>query len=120
MKKLILAVVTAIIATGSLAAHASAVQGRSDAHASSSIFTNNQYADESPKTGLFVGSSVGIQPIPGSITYGGQPMTRLTKSPVGTSINHEFTSGPNKYAETYVLQSDRSLKLVSRKIRNQN
>ncbi|WP_184701678.1 hypothetical protein [Rhizobium lusitanum] len=56
-----------------------------------------------------------LQPIPGSITYGGQPHTKLTQSPPGTRIAHRFTNqwGQDIY-ETYILQPDRSLKLVSR------
>ena len=33
----------------------------------------------------------GIEPIPGSITYGGhQPRTKLTKSPIGSTFDHRF------------------------------
>ena len=59
----------------------------------------------------------GLEPIPGSITYGGQPRTRLTKAPIGSSVSHQFT---NEYGqrveERYVIQPDRSLKLVWRRI----
>ena len=59
----------------------------------------------------------GIEPIPGSITYGGQPRTRLTKSPVGSVVNHQFNNElGQRVEEKYVLQPDRSLKLVSRRI----
>ncbi len=56
-----------------------------------------------------------LQPIPGSITYGGQPHMKLTQSPPGSRIEHRFTNkwGQDVY-ETYILQPDRSLKLVSR------
>ncbi|MDL2404598.1 hypothetical protein PY650_02785 [Rhizobium calliandrae] len=56
-----------------------------------------------------------LQPIPGSITYGGQPRMKLTQSPPGTRLSHHFTNqwGQDVY-ETYIVQSDRSLKLVSR------
>jgi len=56
-----------------------------------------------------------LQPIPGSITYGGQPHTKLSESPIGSRIQHSFTNqwGQDVY-ETYILQPDRSLKLVSR------
>ena len=58
-----------------------------------------------------------LEPIPGSITYGGQPRTRLTKSPVGSVINHEFRNQLGQQVEEkYILQPDRSLKLVSRRI----
>lgn len=58
-----------------------------------------------------------LQPIPGSITYGGQPHMKLTLSPPGARIQHRFTNqwGEDVY-ETYILQPDRSLKLVSREI----
>lgn len=58
-----------------------------------------------------------IQPIPGSITYRGQPQQKLTQSPIGARIRHHFTnnSGQEVY-ETYVLQPDRSLKLIDREI----
>ncbi len=56
-----------------------------------------------------------LQPIPGSITYGGQPHMKLTESPPGTRLKHRFTNqwGQDVY-ETYIIQPDRSLKLVSR------
>jgi hypothetical protein len=58
-----------------------------------------------------------LQPIPGSITYGGQPHMKLTDSPPGARIRHRFTNqwGEDVY-ETYILQPDRSLKLVNREI----
>jgi len=58
-----------------------------------------------------------LQPIPGSITYGGQPHMKLTQSPIGARIEHRFTNqwGEDVY-ETYILQPDRSLKLVNREI----
>lgn len=59
----------------------------------------------------------GLEPIPGSITYGGQPRTRLTKSPIGSSVHHQFQNElGHRVEERYVLQPDRSLKLVSRRI----
>lgn len=56
-----------------------------------------------------------LQPIPGSITYGGQPRMKLTQSPPGSQLQHHFTNqwGQDVY-ETYIIQPDRSLKLVSR------
>ena len=57
----------------------------------------------------------GLEPIPGSITYGGQPRTKLTKSPVGSAVHHQFYDGTGqRVEETYILQPDRSLKLVRR------
>jgi len=58
-----------------------------------------------------------LKPIPGSITYGGQPQGRLTKSPVGSVLPHEFHDKFGYWVqETYVVQADRSLKLVHREI----
>ncbi|MDX0695713.1 hypothetical protein FB004_103126 [Sinorhizobium medicae] len=58
-----------------------------------------------------------LEPIPGSITYGGQPRTKLTKAPVGSIVPHEFFTQQGGLArETYVIQQDRSLKLVRRYI----
>jgi len=61
-------------------------------------------------------SAAELQPIPGSITYGGKNYTRLTKSPVGSRVENRFNT-PNGVAfETYIIQPDRSLKLVRREI----
>ncbi len=55
------------------------------------------------------------EPIPGSITYGGQPRTKLAKAPVGSFFNHRFTDQfGNLVQETYVIQPDRSLLLMNR------
>lgn len=59
----------------------------------------------------------GIRPIPGSITYGGQPRAKLTKSPIGSVVPHQFRNDlGQRVEETYIIQPDRSLKLVSRRI----
>lgn len=59
----------------------------------------------------------GLEPIPGSITYGGQPRTRLQKAPVGSSVSHQFINQfGQRVEERYVIQPDRSLKLVFRRI----
>ncbi|CAN7153340.1 lipoprotein [Rhizobium sp. LjRoot98] len=56
-----------------------------------------------------------ISPIPGSITYGGQPATKLTKAPVGSVLHHQLNDQYGKRAEeTYIIQPDRSLRLVRR------
>jgi hypothetical protein len=69
-------------------------------------------------TPLVLSSCQGTQelhPIPGSITYGGQPSQRLTKSPIGSQVPHIFTDRwGRRVEETYILQPDRSLKLVER------
>jgi hypothetical protein len=55
------------------------------------------------------------QPVPGSITYRGQPSQKLTLSPIGSRLQHHFTDDMGRDVfETYILQPDRSLKLVSR------
>ncbi|NKL00157.1 hypothetical protein GFM02_18290 [Rhizobium leguminosarum bv. viciae] len=57
------------------------------------------------------------EPIPGGITYGGQPRTKLSKSPVGSAVYNQFYNGTGqRVEETYILQPDRSLKLVRREI----
>lgn len=61
-------------------------------------------------------SSSELEPIPGSITYGGQPRTKLTKSPIGSTFNHTFLDqSGNRWNETYQIQPDRSLKLIARR-----
>lgn len=53
------------------------------------------------------------EPIPGSITYGGQPRTKLTRAPVGSTFPHRFINEQgNQVIETYRVQPDRSLLLV--------
>jgi hypothetical protein len=62
-------------------------------------------------------SGPNLRPIPGSITYGGQPRTRLTKSPVGSMVQHEFRNEFGELTqETYIVQPDRSLKLATRRV----
>lgn len=62
-------------------------------------------------------TGAGLEPIPGSITYGGQPQTRLSQAPVGSIVPHQFRNEfGQRVNETYVIQPDRSLKLVSRRI----
>jgi hypothetical protein len=63
---------------------------------------------------LVTGPAMALEPIPGSITYGGNTVAKLQKSPIGSSVNHRFSSGGSDYLERYVLMPDRSLKLVSR------
>lgn len=62
------------------------------------------------------GFSPNLEPIPGSITYRGQPRTKLTKAPVGSIVPHEFRDEfGRRVSEIYVIQPDRSLRLVSRR-----
>jgi hypothetical protein len=63
---------------------------------------------------LLAGPAFAIEPIPGSITYGGGPHAPLQKSPVGSVVKHTFSNGGYDYQERYVVQPDRSLRLVSR------
>jgi hypothetical protein len=63
---------------------------------------------------LIASPAFALEPIPGSIIYGGQPRTKLKKSPVGSSFTHRFTYQGDEYEERYVIQPDRSLKLVFR------
>ncbi|KQY21115.1 hypothetical protein [Rhizobium sp. Root482] len=57
-----------------------------------------------------------LEPIPGSITYGGQPRTKLMKSPIGSTFEHEFR-GDNgtRWSETYQIQPDRTVEIISRR-----
>ena len=58
-----------------------------------------------------------VEPIPGSITYGGQPRTKLTKSPIGSTFSHEFRiDSSTRAVETYRIAPDRSLQLINRRI----
>ena len=63
---------------------------------------------------IVVSPAAALEPIPGSLTYGGGPRTKLLKSPIGSSLSHMFYSGSQLYVESYILLPDRSLKLVSR------
>lgn len=61
-------------------------------------------------------SATTVEPIPGSITYGGQPQSRLTKAPVGSTFTHRLIDQNGRRAEeTYIILPDRSLKLISRR-----
>jgi len=61
-----------------------------------------------------------LQPIPGSITYGDQPRSKLIRSPPGSIVPHQFYDQQgNRVEETYLLQADRSLKLVRRVVGQQ-
>lgn len=60
-----------------------------------------------------------VKPIPGSITYGGQPRTKLTKSPIGSTFTNQVTDEYGCQAmETYRIEPDRSLKLLRRSRRS--
>lgn len=62
-------------------------------------------------------SGYSVEPIPGSITYRGQPRTKLTKSPIGSTFTHDFRRDDNtRVIETYQIQPDRSLRIIDRRI----
>lgn len=69
-------------------------------------------------TGLFVlftaGTSIAVEPIPGSITYDGRSQSILTTTPIGSVYLHQFDHRGNKYREVYKVGADRRLELVSR------
>jgi hypothetical protein len=68
-------------------------------------------------TAVAVGPAPYVEPIPGSITYKGQPRTKLTKSPIGSTFSHEFRiDGSTRAVETYRIAPDRSLQLIDRRI----
>ena len=54
-----------------------------------------------------------LEPIPGSITYGGGPRTRLMKSPISSSLTHVFRVDGAEYEERYVLTQDRTLNCLA-------
>ncbi|WP_428413466.1 hypothetical protein [Pararhizobium sp.] len=57
-----------------------------------------------------------LEPIPGSITYGGQPRTKLTKSPIGSTFDHRFLgANGTRWIETYQIQPDRTVEIVNRR-----
>ena len=55
-----------------------------------------------------------LDPIPGSITYGGH-QAQLEKAPAGSNFFHTFY-GPNgnEVSEVYQVNADRTVSLVSR------
>ena len=66
---------------------------------------------------LAAGPALALEPIAGSITYGGAN-PRLEKSPVGSTFVHRIEDGTGEYEERYTVQPDRTLRLVSRVRRN--
>lgn len=61
-------------------------------------------------------SPYSVEPIPGSITYNGQPRTKLTKSPIGSTFTHSFRRFDDRVIETYQIQPDRSLRIIDRRV----
>ncbi|WP_276120389.1 hypothetical protein [Pararhizobium qamdonense] len=61
-------------------------------------------------------SQQSLEPIPGSITYGGQPRTKLMKSPIGSTFDHRFLgANGTRWIETYRIQPDRTVEIVDRR-----
>ncbi|KQY20280.1 hypothetical protein [Rhizobium sp. Root482] len=57
-----------------------------------------------------------LEPIPGSITYGGQPRTKLMKSPIGSTFEHRFLgNNGTRWYEIYQIQPDRTVQIISRR-----
>ena len=59
-----------------------------------------------------------IEPIKGSITFNGPSQSTLTKTPVGSVLQHQFYSNGNDYRELYVVGADGRPELVSRTVSN--
>ncbi len=59
----------------------------------------------------------GIQPIPGSITYGGKTRARYANMPAGYTFSHEFYgSFGSRVEERYGVLDNGSLDIYSRRI----
>lgn len=65
-------------------------------------------------TALSIAPAFALDPIPGSITYNGQPAHRLQKAPIGSTFTNTFFSGGSQYTETYMIRPDRSLEITDR------
>lgn len=64
------------------------------------------------------GGGAAFEPIPGSITYKGQPRTKLKKAPIGSTFEHQFIDSRGRDVfETYRIAPDRSLVIVNRRVR---
>ena len=58
-----------------------------------------------------------VEPIPGSITYGGaQP--RLEQAPAGSNFFHTFYLNGTEVHEIYKVNTDRTVSIVSRSMAN--
>lgn len=56
-----------------------------------------------------------VAPIPGSLTYNGQPPAKDVKGSVGSTLHHKLKDEYGKPAEEfYIIQPDRTLRLVRR------
>lgn len=64
-------------------------------------------------------SASALEPIPGSITFGGQPRTKLAKAPIGSTVTHQFYDRFGKDVhEVYRIDENRDLRLIRRRIRD--
>lgn len=64
-------------------------------------------------------SASALEPIPGSITYGGQPRTKLVRAPIGSTITHRFYNRFGKEVhEVYRIGENRDLRLIRRRVRD--
>ncbi|CUX57795.1 conserved exported hypothetical protein [Agrobacterium genomosp. 13 str. CFBP 6927] len=71
--------------------------------------------------GLVTQAKANLEPIPGSITYGGQPNNVLSRSPIGSTFSHSFYDAMHREVhETYRLNADRTLEIRNRHYRNNN
>jgi hypothetical protein len=58
-----------------------------------------------------------LEPVPGSITFGGQPRTKLLKAPVGSTVTHQFYNDAGQDVhEVYLLDENRNLQLIARRV----
>ncbi len=67
---------------------------------------------------LVAAPAFAIEPIKGSITYDAPHTQVLAKSPVGSVIQHSFTSNGTDYRELYVVGANGQPELVSRSASN--
>ena len=64
-----------------------------------------------------ISAAFAVEPIPGSITYGGaQP--RLEQAPTGSNFFHTFYTGGSEVREIYQVNADRTVSIVSRSMSN--
>lgn len=73
-------------------------------------------------TALFVAvgtafPAMALEPIPGSITYGGKS-PNLELAPAGSNILHNFYANGSEVQEIYRINQDRTVSLVSRTVAN--
>ncbi|MEQ9245072.1 MAG: hypothetical protein RLO21_03715 [Nitratireductor sp.] len=59
-----------------------------------------------------------VEPIKGSINFDGPSQSTLSKTPVGSVLQHQFTSNGKDYLEIYVVGADGRPELVSRSASN--